>query len=146
MSIRDFCHRSTIIRGRGNTIDFPKTRPEQRTSDNGETGQVFADHFQAIFYTTSNPPIPSDLHTLSPTILSQEDNQSLWSISDSLEIQEAVFLLGSLKSPRSNGMPALFYRKHWNTVGLNIVDAVQSFFRGNYLLKQTQPHLYWLNS
>lgn len=41
-----------------------------------------------------------------------------------LEIINALFAIGSLKSPGFEGFPALFYQKHWSLCGDEITNLI----------------------
>jgi hypothetical protein len=43
--------------------------------------------------------------------------------------------LGLNKAPGPDDMTGLFYKTYWNIVKQNVVDSVQSFFRGGFMLK-----------
>uniref|UniRef100_A0A2N9HV68 Reverse transcriptase domain-containing protein n=1 Tax=Fagus sylvatica TaxID=28930 RepID=A0A2N9HV68_FAGSY len=47
----------------------------------------------------------------------------------------------SLKAPRPNGFPPLFYKKYWHIVGSNVIKAVQYFFTTGYMLKDINSSL-----
>lgn len=51
------------------------------------------------------------------------------------EIKEAVFQLGSLKSPGPDDLPGLFYQKFWDTVGHDVCSAVKCYFNERFLLR-----------
>ncbi len=44
--------------------------------------------------------------------------------------------MNPLKAPRPDGFPGLFFWRYWDIVGYQVIDAVQSFFREGWLLKQ----------
>ncbi len=44
--------------------------------------------------------------------------------------------MNSHKAPSPDGFPGLFFKKYWDTVGSQVIAAVQSFFRDGCLLKQ----------
>lgn len=44
------------------------------------------------------------------------------------EVKTALFSIGSLKSPGVDGFPALFYQKHWNLCGDDIIKLVSTAF------------------
>lgn len=52
------------------------------------------------------------------------------------EIKEAVFQMGSLKSPGPDGFSGIFYQQYWDVVGLDVCKAVRHFFEGGFLLKE----------
>ncbi|KAL5543968.1 hypothetical protein UlMin_007752 [Ulmus minor] len=49
------------------------------------------------------------------------------------EIREVVFCMGTFKAPGPDGMPALFYKTYWDTMGPDVVRLVQDFFISNRL-------------
>ncbi|KAL5567729.1 hypothetical protein UlMin_024304 [Ulmus minor] len=69
---------------------------------------------------------------VSPSI-TQVDNINLINIPGDEEIREVVFHIGAFKAPGPDGMPSLFYKTYWKTVGLDIVRLVQDFFISNRL-------------
>ena len=46
-----------------------------------------------------------------------------------------VFGMKSLKAPDPDDFPALFYKHYWDTVGDQVAQATQNFFRNGWLLK-----------
>ena len=70
---------------------------------------------------------------LSPTDV---ENEELTGIPSAEEIKKVVFDMNPLKAPSPDGMPGLFYRHYWSTVGNQLVTAVQSFFRDGWLLRE----------
>uniref|UniRef100_A0A2N9J1A1 Reverse transcriptase domain-containing protein n=1 Tax=Fagus sylvatica TaxID=28930 RepID=A0A2N9J1A1_FAGSY len=65
---------------------------------------------------------------LSPCI-SQSDNSELTKIPDPIEIKEVVWAMHPLKAPGPDGLPGIFFKHYWDTVGPQVIDAIQSFFR-----------------
>lgn len=55
---------------------------------------------------------------------------------DAHEIRRAIFQLGGLKAPGPDGIPAIFYQKAWDIVGSEVSEAVQHFFKSEYLLRE----------
>lgn len=53
-----------------------------------------------------------------------------------LDIQAAFLSLPKNKSPGFDGYPAEFFIENWTSVGRDMIDAVQEFFRSGQLLKQ----------
>ena len=47
-----------------------------------------------------------------------------------------VFSLGSNKAPRPDGMSAHFFKFYWNIIGGEVTEAIASFLRMGYLLKE----------
>lgn len=130
-----FFHLSSIIRRRRNSIDVIKT-------DNGEWIVKLANirefvvaKFQNLF---SEEPVsfPENLENLIPTSLSVEENEEICKIPTPLKIKSELFAMQSLKAPGPNGLPPLFYKKYWSIVGIEVIHAVQNFFRFGHMLKE----------
>ena len=51
-----------------------------------------------------------------------------------LEVKEAIFQMGALKSPSPDGFQALFFQKYWDVVDLDVTAATLSFLnKGNFI-------------
>jgi hypothetical protein len=106
-----FFHTSTIIRRRSNAVNFLKLDSGVWVSSRAEIGGNLSSHFTNIF-TTSNPPIDSEMLDLFSPIISAEENVILSSIPTEEEVVEALSCLGSTKAPGPDGFTALFYKKN----------------------------------
>lgn len=54
----------------------------------------------------------------------------------SQEIRQAVMQMSPLKAPGPDGIPAIFYQRHWNLVGPSVTAAVQYFFDNGHILRE----------
>jgi hypothetical protein len=70
-------------------------------------------------------------------LITEDDNAMLCLVPSEEEIKEAVFSLGSNKSPATNGMLTLFYKHFWNTISRDVVTVVESFFQSARILKES---------
>ncbi|KAK0571729.1 hypothetical protein LWI29_020657 [Acer saccharum] len=52
------------------------------------------------------------------------------------EIHEVCFSLHPNKAPGPNGFNAHFFKKTWDIVGEDVINAIQEFFRSGHLLKE----------
>ncbi|XP_074315059.1 uncharacterized protein LOC141651239 [Silene latifolia] len=60
---------------------------------------------------------------------------------DSVEIKNAVFSIGSGKSPGPDGFSFEFFKSSWDTVGPDFCKAIQAYFRNGRLSKQANATL-----
>ncbi|KAL5576493.1 hypothetical protein UlMin_018192 [Ulmus minor] len=119
---------STLTRRKNNRIECIKDGLSSRE----EIGNTFLAKLRAT-YDEDSSPINVDLsHLISPSI-SAEDNQRLIAIPDWDEIRNTVFRMGSFKAAGPDGMPALFFKAYWSTVGDDVVATVRNFFLTGYL-------------
>lgn len=100
-----------------------------------EIGDEFVNRFNELFR-SSDPVFPENLDDLIPQCISLEDNVLLCAIPDEEEIQKIVFLFGSTKTPGPDGMSAIFYKSFWHIVKYDVIQTVQSFLAGGYMLKE----------
>lgn len=117
-----FFHLSTIIRRKHNSISAIKINRDQWLYNHDEISSYFIENFTSLFNTT-NPQIPQDLEQLSQPIIT-EDNMFLKEISTTEEIESMIRNMDSMKSPGSDGMPALFYKEYWNIIKDDFIKAV----------------------
>ena len=97
--------------------------------------QYFKEKFCSL-YQTSNPNIPASLEELIQPSVSEEENESLCEVPSREEIRKIVFETNSLKAPGPDGLLGLIYKYYWDTVGEQVILAVQSFFRNGWILKE----------
>ncbi|XP_024200592.1 uncharacterized protein LOC112203927 [Rosa chinensis] len=72
-----------------------------------------------------------------------EMNSMLCAPYTAVEIRAALFQMYPTKSPRPDGMPPLFFQQYWDTIGTDVVAAVQSFLHSGQLLASINyTHVY----
>ena len=86
-------------------------------------------------FQTSDPQFPSDLDSLLSPCISQVEKEEIARIPTGDEIRSAVFEMNPLKATGPDG-PGLFFRHYWGFKGSQLVEAVQSFFREGWMLKE----------
>lgn len=80
--------------------------------------------------------IDDEIRELVPSIISSEDNEDPCAILNEEEVKATVNQLGAMKAIGLDGMSALFYQHYWSSIGKELVNMVQHFFRSGYMLKQ----------
>lgn len=67
--------------------------------------------------------------------ISTEINNTLCAVYSAGEIKIALFQIYPTKSPGPDGMSPLFFQHYWDSIGTNIVAAVQHFFLSGQMLR-----------
>ena len=84
---------------------------------------------------------PFDLENLIAPSISAEENQSICMTPTPKEIRGVIFGMKNLKALGPDGLPVLFYRQYWPTMGDSIIKAVQGFFTSGHLLSEVNNSL-----
>ena len=130
-----FFHLSTLIRRRRNLIAEIQLDNGHWIHDRKDIEDYFANHFKEVFL-SSSPTFPQDLEGLMEPCISIAENLSLSQIPNAKEIKDVVWEMNDMKAPGPDGLPRIFFKKYWQIVGLQVIIAIQSFFRKDWLLKQ----------
>lgn len=69
--------------------------------------------------------------------MNDRTNEILTSQPTATKIYKTIFQMQGNKSPGSNGMSPIFYKKFWNIVGKDLIIAVQQFIGDGKLSKAT---------
>lgn len=74
-------------------------------------------------------------HCLScvPTCIDDEMNESLVAKVTEAEVKSAVFSMGASKASGLDGFNGLFYQKNWDTIKVEVYNAVVNFFENGVL-------------
>ena len=110
-----------------------------------EIAQLIQHYFQTLYQAVDSPLSTDDqrseridlvLRELNlPRISSDEAQKLIQPISDQ-EIKEALFDFANDKSPGLDGIPAEFYKIHWDMIGASVQQAVRWFFSTGHLLRE----------
>ena len=101
----------------------------------------FVSHFSNLFSST-RPSIDDDMLSLFAPTVTEEDNLLLCSIPLESEVVQALYSLGSTKVPGPDGFTALFLKKYWSVVKLDVLNCTRNFFQNQQLLlEQNHTHI-----
>jgi hypothetical protein len=122
-----YFHKKAVWCARKNRIKNLKDSTRIWREDTQELQQISRDFFQTLFVV--DPCIaPNELIELTEPKITEEMNHQLCKEFTDQEIADALFQMGPLKAPGTDGFPARFFQKHWDTLRADVVLAVKKFF------------------
>jgi hypothetical protein len=136
-----YFHSSTLIRRRSNVVNFLKSNEGLWLSNRIEIGGSFVAHFSNMFSST-RPPITEEMLSLFGPTITEEDNMHLCSVPLESEVSQALSNLGSTKAPGPDDFTALFFKKYWSVIKLDVLNCTTHFFQNQQLLfKQNHTNI-----
>jgi len=72
--------------------------------------------------------------TYIPEMVSSEKNMMLIKFPNFLEIKNVVFNVNGNSVPVPDGFGGVFYHSYWEIIGTDVCNAVQQFFKQNWVL------------
>lgn len=130
-----FFHLSTIQRRQRNHLVRLKDSAGEWKDNPTEVVGIIKEYFQGLY---QKPPARDfdDIISLIDSSISDECNARLVRDISREEVKQAIFQMGPLKAPGSDGFPGLFFQSYWDTVGEDVFSAVQDFLNEGNLLKE----------
>jgi hypothetical protein len=116
-------------RKKHNTIK--KLRREDGVVVEGEEGlqALVTNYFSGLFTPMAGTNPEQVLSNIQPRV-SDLMNEHLMAEYSGEEVRKALDSIGDLKAPGADGMPAIFYKKFWETVGDMVVHEVLNVLQG----------------
>lgn len=93
--------------------------------------------FFSNIYASSNCHDLEECLSAFPKLITPELNVELIKPVTKEEIKEATFALGGMKAPSPDRLNGLFYQKHWETIGKDVVADVTLFFHSGQIPSST---------
>ncbi|KAL6206762.1 hypothetical protein ACLB2K_024009 [Fragaria x ananassa] len=107
---------------------------DRNTDDVNILREHVVDHFTKAFTDDGSSMDTGLVSKLIPSLVSVEDNDILTVIPSFEEIKLVVFSMDPDSAPGPDGYKGHFYHACWGFIGLEVVNAVQSFFQTGYIL------------
>ncbi|KAL9690833.1 hypothetical protein QQ045_011244 [Rhodiola kirilowii] len=117
------------LRKKKNTVTKIKGPNDRWITEDKEIGDEVIHHFESIFKSTShkdNVECEENLSFICNSV-SAEKIEFLCAPFTEIEIQNAVYQLGSTKAPGPNGFSALFYQEYWCVVKHEVIKFSLNF-------------------
>ncbi|KAL5561445.1 hypothetical protein UlMin_031192 [Ulmus minor] len=122
---------TALTRRKFNRIDCIKDEAGNWLSSRDQIGEAFMQRFLSVY---DNPePVEICLDNLISATMSDEQNNVLIRVPDEDEIRTTIFKMGSFKAAGPDGLPALFFKSYWDSVGKDVIAAVRDFFENGNL-------------
>lgn len=130
-----YFHSRATQRNRRNFISKLVLEDGTRVEDKQEIVKVMVDYFKTCFTSTNSTSFDSILDGID-TKVTTAMNAELTKCFTAVEVEQALKQMKPMTTPGLDGIPPLFYKSYWSTVGPEVIDATLSI-----LISGTMPPL-----
>uniref|UniRef100_A0A453KYM4 Reverse transcriptase domain-containing protein n=2 Tax=Aegilops tauschii subsp. strangulata TaxID=200361 RepID=A0A453KYM4_AEGTS len=124
-----FFHACASEKKKRNTIQKLKKEDGTWVEEAEQLNEYISNYYLNIFTSAARHDNNTILQSIQPRVTDQM-NELLCAKYTEEEVRAALNNIGDLKAPGPNGMPAIFFKRFWNTVGEQVTKEVLKVLRG----------------
>lgn len=124
-----FFHKQATERRRRSRIRRLVQEDGGMVTDGREIHTLITEYYKTLFLSNAGNCFDEVLQHV-PHRVTQEMNATLIGDFTDEEIKLALSSIGDLKAPGVDGMPALFYKQYWETIGSDVIREVRNLLQG----------------
>ena len=133
-----FFHSMVKTNNTRNTISFLCRDDGSIMDDQDDIIEVFVSFYKSLFGTEKASQATSREVLQNGPLLSEEKMEGLIREVSAQAIKDALFKIDEGKAPGPDGFSSTFFKKNWDFVGADFVEAIREFFHTGQLLKKSQ--------
>jgi hypothetical protein len=118
-----FFHHFASSRRARNKIKRLKSENGDDVEDLAQLNPMISDYFAGLFTTEVDEPDPDLIEKVTPRV-STAMNEELLKPYTAEEVKKALFSIGDMKAPGSDGLHAIFFKKCWHIFGDSLTAEV----------------------
>ena len=127
-----FFHQYAIERKRRSRIRRIVLDDGRVMEEDGDLLGVVTDFYRDLFTSHAGGDTDELLRCIDARVTPEMNDILLKEFSDE-EIKQGLDSIGNLKAPGDDGMPAIFYKSFWETIGDDVIREVRNFLRGGLM-------------